>query len=426
MVAIPAIRLSKPDIEAVELRKAERRLADREMAETLTLLETLLSKAPVGLGFVDRDFRIVRLNETLAAVNGSAIASQVGQLVAAVVPPELWTRLEPLYRRVLDSGEAVLDVEVDGPSTSDPLTTGHWLMSYYPVALDDEIIGIGIVMVDITERADAEHALRLHADLLAAVGQAVIAADLAGVVTYWNRSAEELYGWSAAEAIGCSVGDLISTGETTEQGEAILEGLRNGRSWSGDYWVKHRDGTRFPVYVTDSPVFDHDGQLAAIIAVSADATERNAGDEARRQLSAIVDGSGDAIFGVSNAGLVTTWNTAAERLFGYTAEEIVGRSIAVLTPPEMTAEQAEVRDRVFAGGPAERLETTRRRKDGSTVDVLVTVSRVADESGAVAGLSVISHDISGRHAARHSLETSMRQLAEAQRVAHFGQRSIIA
>ncbi|MGZ8758668.1 MAG: PAS domain S-box protein [Aeromicrobium sp.] len=412
-------RSRKADVERFKRVEAELRLANRETTETLTLLDTLLSEAPVGFGFVDRDFRIMRMNEKLAAANGSTVAAQLGQRVAAVVP-ELWPKLEPFYRHALDSGEALVDVEVDGPSPNDPLTTRHWLRSFYPVSVDDEVTGIGIVVVDITERREAEQVVRFQADLRAAVGQAVIATDPAGVVVYWNRAAQDLYGWSAADAVGRSINDLISAAESVEQGDAILDGLRNGRSWSGDYWVKKRDGTRFPVYVTNSPVFGADGRLVAIIAVSVDVSQRRAGEELGRELAAIVNGSGDAIFGVTNGGMVTTWNRAAERLFGYTSDEIVGRSIVLLAPAERTTEQAEVCARVVAGGPAEDLETLCCRKDGSTVDVLVSVSPVADETGGVLGLSVIMHDISGRRSAQRHVEASARQMAEAQRAAHFG------
>ena len=269
----------------------------RKTAETLTLLETLLSKAPFGFGFVDRDFRLVRLNETLAAVNGSTVAEQLGQTVASIVP-RLWPQLEPLYRHVLDRGEAVLDVEVEGPSPTDPNDMRNWLTCFYPVSLEGEVIGIGIVAVDITERKRSE--------------------------------------------------------------------------------------------------------------------------QARQRLAAIVEGSGDAIFSATTDGMVTSWNGAAERLFGFTADEIIGRPVALFAPDDKAEEQAQMRARLNAGGPHERLETTRRRKDGTLVDVLVTASTATDEAGKVIGLSVIAHDITERHAAQRALEASQRRLADAQRTAHLG------
>jgi PAS domain S-box-containing protein len=138
---------------------------------------------------------------------------------------------------------------------------------------------------------------RLHADLLDAAGQAIIATDVTGAVIFWNRAAQELYGWSSADAIGRDICELITVEETGGERASTLLRLEHGENWSCGYWANHRDGTRFPVYVTHSPVFGRDGQLVAVIGVSVDVTQRRAGEDARRQLAAIVEGSGDAIFG---------------------------------------------------------------------------------------------------------------------------------
>ena len=285
------------DTEDATRLEADLRLAQRQTAETLTLLETLLSNAPIGFGFVDRDFKFVHLNETLARINGSTIAEQLGQPVSAVVPL-LWPQIEPLYQRVLDSGIATLDIEVDGPSPTDPKQTHYWLTSFYPVSLEYEIIGIGIVVIDITDRKK--------------------------------------------------------------------------------------------------------------------------GEMDRRQLATIVEGSGDAIFGVTADGMVTSWNVAAEQLFGYTATEIIGRPVRVLAPEGLVAQDEVIQARLNAGGAAEHLESTRRRKDGSHVDVLITASPARDEAGKVVGLSMIAHDITERREAQRERDASQRRMAEAQRIAQLG------
>ncbi len=220
--------------------------------------------------------------------------------------------------------------------------------------------------------------------------------------------------------MGRSVSELISSQQSVEQGAAILDGLRNGQSWSGEYVVRRRSGGHFPVYVTDTPVFGEGGALIAIIAVSVDITERRVGEEARRQLAAIVAGSGDAIFGMTVDGTVTSWNAAAEGLFGYTAAEMVGARVSVLAPGGASHEQVEVRRRLSAGGAAEQFEAVRRHKDGSMVEVLIAASSATDESGKVVGLSVIAHDISERGRSRRALEASQNGLAESQRLAHLG------
>jgi len=125
------------------------------MTEKLTLLETLMSNAPIGCGFVDLDFRIVLLNERLAAVNGSSVDRQIGQRASEVLP-ELWPTLEPLFSHVLETGEAVLDIDVGGRSAEDPGHQHFWLLNLYPVTVEYHVIGIGVIAVDISERKLAE------------------------------------------------------------------------------------------------------------------------------------------------------------------------------------------------------------------------------------------------------------------------------
>jgi two-component system cell cycle sensor histidine kinase/response regulator CckA len=261
-------------------------------------------------------------------------------------------------------------------------------------------------------QSDAEK-LQFQASLLEVVGHPMVVVDPSRTIIYWNKAAEAKYGWTAEEAIGRTSTELITRNETPTQLQDIVETLLRGDSWSGDFEVKRRDGVVVPVYVTNSPVFDAKGRLTAIIGVSADASER-------RRLSAIVDGSGDAIIGVDRAGLINTWNGAAERLFGYGAEEIIGQPATILAPADKQDEQLAASMRVIENRSAEHLETTRVRKDGSTFDMSLTLSPTMDESGVVTGMSAIAHDVTEQRAAQRALELSQRQLADAQRIAQVG------
>jgi PAS domain S-box-containing protein len=129
--------------------------------ESLALLDTLLATAPVGLGFVDRDLRYVRINDTLAAMTAAAPEAHIGRTVRDMVPT-LADSVEPLHRQVLETGEPVLDVEISGVIPGGRGTRGHWLSSYYPVrAPDGSILGVGVVVVDITEQKRTEGELRV-------------------------------------------------------------------------------------------------------------------------------------------------------------------------------------------------------------------------------------------------------------------------
>jgi PAS domain S-box-containing protein len=123
---------------------------------------------------------------------------------------------------------------------------------------------------DMTERRQAEEQINFQAHLLSVVGNAVIATDMQGQVTYWNPAAEKLYGWSAGEALGRQIVELTPANQTREQAQEIMSQLAQGRSWSGEFTVRRKDGSEFPAFVFDTPIVDADGRLTGIIGVSYD------------------------------------------------------------------------------------------------------------------------------------------------------------
>src|SRR5918997_2833253 len=124
-------------------------------------------------------------------------------------------------------------------------------------------------------RKRAEERILIQARLLDAVGEAVIATDVEGKVIYWNRAAEKIYGWFAEEMIGQALAEILVSEDLREQAAEIRSALREGKPWSGEFTVQRKDGSSFPVHVTDTPVHDDQGNLVGIIGVSTDITERN-------------------------------------------------------------------------------------------------------------------------------------------------------
>jgi PAS domain S-box-containing protein len=127
---------------------------------------------------------------------------------------------------------------------------------------------------DVTERKKAEDENRFKANLLNTIGQAAIATDMQGLVNYWNKAAEQIYGWTKEEAIGKNIIDLTPSEATVEQGIEIMEKLKRGQTWSGEFKVRKKDGTNFPAHVTDSPIYDENNILSGIIGISSDITEK--------------------------------------------------------------------------------------------------------------------------------------------------------
>ena len=135
---------------------------------------------------------------------------------------------------------------------------------------------------------EVEEKAAFQTNLLRAAGHAIMATDLAGTILFMNRFAEELYGWSAAEAIGHNIIKVTVPQPTREQAEEIMTILRKGERWQGEFLVQHRDGTSFPAMVTDTPIHDANGEVVGVIGVSSDLTERKLAACALREREAQV------------------------------------------------------------------------------------------------------------------------------------------
>jgi PAS domain S-box-containing protein len=239
-------------------KQVEERLvvAEREARQVLTLLETLHAAAPVGFGFVDRDARIVRLNQEMAELAGLPIEDLVGRTVPEVVP-ELWGTLEPIFRHVLDVGAAIRNLPLARPPSQG--RTGHreWLANFYPVRIDDEIVGVGVVGVDVTERIQAEG---FRSTVMSQVADGVYTQDLEGRLLYMNRAASKMLGWTEDELRGRCVHDVVhfQRADGTPVGREECALLTQGPDRrlvqvAGEVFTR-KDGTVFPVAYTSMPL----------------------------------------------------------------------------------------------------------------------------------------------------------------------------
>jgi PAS domain S-box-containing protein len=156
------------------------------------------------------------------------------------------------------------------------------------------------------------------------------------------------------------------------------------------------DGAEFLIDDSAAPIRDNDGSLFGVVLIFRDVTEQRRLYEAREELAAIVEYSGEAIATKNLDGIIQTWNASAEKLFGYSADEIIGKSVTILIPPERLKEEEEILSRLRRGLPAERVETIRLKKDGTPIPVSVTVSPLKDTDGEVIGASKLIQDITAR------------------------------
>jgi PAS domain S-box-containing protein len=255
--------------------------------------------------------------------------------------------------------------------------------------------------------------------LMETVPDALLGADHEGVIRFVNRQTELLFGYERDDLIGAPLETLVPESlrpvHKVHRECYVAAPFTRTMGLGLELRGRRRDGTLFPVDIALSHTDTEDGSL--VIAAVRDLTGRKKAEEGRRQsdqLAAIVQQTGDAIIGKTLDGIVTSWNPAAERTYGYSAEEITGKSIDLLSARDQAGEMHAILARIRAGRPGERLETTRVRKDGSTVTVSLTVSPIHDQHGAIIGASTIARDMTevrqAFEAARSMIESSLDSL----------------
>ncbi len=233
------------------------------------------------------------------------------------------------------------------------------------------------------------------AAIVASSDDAIISKDLSGTITSWNRAAERMFGYTAEEAVGQSILMIIPHDRRAEE-DFILGRIRAGLGVDHFETVRRRkDGALIDISLSVSPIFS-DGAVVGASKIARDVTVAKQLEREALRLAAIVSSSDDAIIGKDLNGVIQSWNRGAEKIFGYTAEEAIGRSITMIIPEDRQHEETEVLSRIRAGFSVEPFETVRRRKNGELLNISLTVSPIRDGSGRIIGASKIARDVTAQ------------------------------
>ena len=359
-------------------------------------LDPLMTVSPQG--------RIDDVNEATVKITGVLRDQLIGtHCTQYMTEPD---KAAEAFRQAFEQG-SVRDVPLTMHHQDGTLTPVRCTASVYR-DLNGDVLGVLASAHVMTGQRKAFETAQWMAAIVAGSTDAIIGRTLQGVITSWNPSAERIYGYSGEQIIGRSASILVPEGRPDEV-DAILAEILAGQT------VEHRaithvrkDGTQFPVALTVSPIRDADGAVVGVSTISRDMTNQILDLEAAQRVEAIVEGSRDAIISGSLDGIIMRWNPAAEAMYGYSGQEILGRSISLLIPGGRAGEIATILDRINEGQAVEGFETMRVRRDGTEFPVSLTISPIRDASGAIVGTSAIHHDMT---AYRRRLEIAQRLAA---------------
>ncbi len=387
------------DVTAVRRLEAEVGLRERR-------LHAAFESSPVGIVRADADGRYIEVNDAFAEMLGYARDALVGMTFREVTHPE---------DVAADEAGRVAFIAAGGPGqhrgekryirADGEVVWG--LVSAAVIEADEGLPEFYVQMIDITARKRLENRFR---GLLESAPDGIVVVDDQGEVVMVNAQTEKMFGYDRDELLGERVEMLVpdSARRGHEAHRAAFSSDPHAREMGSGLELRGRrkDGSEFPVEISLSPLETEDGTL--ISSAIRDVSERKRLEGLAGHLAAVVESSADAIISKTTDGTIVSWNPGAEQLYGYSEAEVQGRSIGLLVPEGQEDEVTKLLARVTAGERIDRFETTRRRKDGSLVDVSLTISAVRDANGRIVGASTIARDITEQ-------KRSERELAQARR-----------
>ena len=417
-------RNSRLEQQARELETtlAERRQAVAGLREAENRYRTLVEQLPL-VTYIDR----------LDAWSSSMFMSpQIERILG--YPVQDWLDDPQFFPKVLhpDDRDRVLEEHARAHESGESFTTQYrliakdgrevWFEDVITIVRDENGTPIQAqgFLIDITRRKATEIALSDSEErfrtLVGNVPGVIFRCDIDAdwTMDYLSDEIEELVGYPASDFIQNKVRTYASIVHPEDQKSLEDEvdlAVKEDRPYTTEYRVVHRDGSIRNVVERGQAIVGRDGEYKLDGAIF-DITERRQNENERLKLAAIVESSGDAIMAASLDGILTSWNSGAENLFGYEAEEVLGKPISILAPPDRAKEPRAYFEKVLAGEAITGVETVRRRKDGTLVDVSFTYSPLRDATGAIVGASAIAQDITERRKAGAERERLLQELAE--------------
>ena len=386
--------------DVTEIEETERTLRASEEK-----LRGLFELSPLGFAMSNSEDRYVEFNAAFANICGYTLEEVSGLGNWKLTPPEYrdsdlemlsrvrrHRRYGPYEKEYIRKDGTRIPVQLNGT-----IITGSDGKNY-----------IWSVVEDITTRKNEQKNAARLAAIVESTDDAIIGKDLNGMINYWNAAAARMFGYNSDEVVGRHI-SLLYPFERRSDEEFIRTSILRGERVKNYQTIRLRkDGSRFPASVTVSPVFDADGVVVSASKIVRDITAQKQIEREQARFQSIVEQSSDAILSIDSRGLITTWNPAAERIFGYSADEAIGQSIKIVIPPEA---EDSVSDLTLRGGKLPQTRVLRMNKKGEKFHVEVSTAALYDETGAVIGASGVLRDIRDRERIEEQLRQSQKMEA---------------
>src|SRR5476649_2877130 len=373
---------------------------ERDISERMGALEkfrrmaTVIQDSNDAITFQDLEGNILAWNKAAENIYGYSQAEALRMNIVDTVPTEYQEEARG-FLASLKRGELVPTLETKR-KTKDGRIVDVWLTNTKLTDDKGKLTGIATTERDISERMGALEKFRRMATVIQDSNDAITFQDLDGNILAWNRGAEQIYGYSEAEALGMNIVDTVPT-EYQKEAREFLSSLKRGELVPNlETKRKHKDGRIVDVWLTNTKLTDDKGKLTGIATTERDITEQTKTLEKFRRMATVIKDSNDAITFQDLDGKILAWNQGAEQIYGYSQAEALNMNIVDTVPKEYQKEAREFLSSLKRGELVPNLETKRKHKDGRIVDVWLTNTKLTDDKGNLTGIATTERDISER------------------------------